>query len=578
MATAKRLYLYSVSGIGLGLVLYAATILMGLLFDKLGLGASLPYSAPAGVQANRELLSLAIGLVAVGLPLWLFHWALVERMVSGDEAAAAVERQSIVRAVYFGLLLLILVSQLAQSGVDVLHEAIVRPLGAGSGYYPISLSGALAGLVAYLGAFLYHAWIRARDIRQGPTIMGAAAWGSRLFHYGLAVGLMIGALYAVGTVIVTAGQALTAGGQSLGPTSSNYYYGGLTPPPASSAPWWVFPLVGALASVVVYGALWLAHWRYAAGLAARVDDQGVDERASRVRLTYFVLVVASVVGYSFIYLSQALGLALQFVVGLWHAKLGQPLWAEILVSLLAALPIVAGWWWHRRRATREWASQPGTALRAIRPLDYFTSLIGIAVFGASLAMFIAAIGQKVTGFGLANVSADAWRSQAVGTIELMAVAAPIWLWPWLAGQRRLAINPLGEKRSTARKAFLLAVAGGTVIAGAGSLGFILYRLTRIAVGLNSSSLGEDVRMPLCILAVSVGLLAYHLYWIRRDQDAVFLVGEDVQVPAPADVATPAHELVVVGPAGADLEALRASLAERLPDGFLIVVRPREGTA
>src|SRR5664279_2457406 len=110
MATAKRLYLYSVSGIGLGLVLYAATILMGLLFDKLGLGASLPYSALAGVQANRELLSLAIGLVAVGLPLWLFHWALVERMVSGVEAAAAVERQSIVRAVYFGLLLLILVS------------------------------------------------------------------------------------------------------------------------------------------------------------------------------------------------------------------------------------------------------------------------------------------------------------------------------------------------------------------------------------------------------------------------------------------------------------------------------------
>ncbi|HEY5472431.1 MAG TPA: hypothetical protein VIK32_04480, partial [Candidatus Limnocylindrales bacterium] len=60
--------------------------------------------------------------------------------------------------------------------------------------------------------------------------------------------------------------------------------------------------------------------------------------------------------------------------------------------------------------------------------------------------------------------------------------------------------------------------------------------------------------------------------------AVFLVGEGAQVPALAGAATAAHELVVVGPAGADLEALRASLAERLPDGFSIVARPREGTA
>jgi hypothetical protein len=577
MATAKRLYLYSVSGIGLGLVLYAATILMGLLFDQAGLGSSLPFGTPNNVQINREMLSLAIGLVAVGLPLWLLHWALVERMVSGDGTAAAAERQSIVRAAYFGLVLLILVSQFAQSGIDVLREAIVRPLGAGnSNYYPVSLSGALAGLVAYFGAFAYHAWIRARDIRRGPTIKGAAAWGSRLFHYWLAVGLMVGALFAVTTVITTAGQALTGGGN----VAANYYYGGLPPAVASSAPWWVYPLVGAVASAIVYGALWLAYWRYAAGVAARGDQQGADERSSRVRLTYFVLVVAAVVGYSLTFLSHALSLALQYVVGSWHVSLAQPLWAEILTSLLVTLPMVAGWWWHRQRATREWAFQPGTALRAIRPLDYLTSIIGLAAFGTALVMFIAAIGQKVADLDVnpGHMSADSWREGAVGTIALMAVSAPIWLWPWLAGQRRLAVSALGERRSTARKAFLFSVGGVTVIAGAASLAFIVYRLTRIAVGLQTSSLGEDVRMPLAILAVSVGFLAYHLYWIRREQGAEVQAGDVVLDATAVETAEPAHELVVVGPAGADLEALRASLAERLPDGFSIVVRPREGAA
>lgn len=579
MATVKRLYLYGVSGIGLGLVLYASTLLLGLLFDKAGLGSSLPFYSTSNSQTDREMLSLAIGFVAVGLPLWLFHWALIERMVSDDGPVATAERQSIVRAVFFGLVLLFLVSQVAQSGIDAIRESIVRPVGATGGYFQVSLSGALAGLVAYLAAFLYHGWIRARDIRRGPTITGAAAWGSRLFLYWPAAGLAIGGLYAVGTTITTAVQAIT-GSAAFPPVPSYDYYnnGRLMPTVASSTPGWVYPLAGAAVSAVVYAALWLVFWRYAAGVAARADQQGADERASRVRLTYFVVVVASVVGFAIMNLSGALSLTLQFVVGARRASLFGPVWADVLAPLLVALPMIAGLWWHRRRAIRESFYQPETALRAVRPLDYVTAIIGLAVFGGALTMFIAAIAQKATGLGLGYVSTDSWRAATVGLIAVIAVAAPVWLWPWLAAQRRIALRTLDEERSTARKAFLLSVGGATVIAGAGSLAFILYRLTRVAVGLTSSSLGEDVRMPLVILAVSFGFLAYHLYWIRRDQDVAVQAGELGQAAATAQVVAPARELVVFGPAGADLEALRVSLAERLPDGFSIVVRPRDSTA
>lgn len=591
MATAKRLYLYLVSGVGLGLLLAATSILAGLLLDRFGLGSTATISGPASDHASRESLSLAIGFIVVGLPLWLIHWALVERMVAGDGPAAGVERQSIVRAVYFGIVLVWLIALAAASGADLLREAICRPLGAMDPYYSPSISGSAAWLVVALGAFLYHAWIRARDIRQGPPITGAAAWVSRLALYGFAYAAMTVVLVEFGTVISTVVQALT-GYMGLAPISYAVSGSGpLVSNQSAAAAWWVRPVVGATASALLYGAAWLGHWLYASRIATRDDRQGVDERASRVRLTYFVLVVAAAVGYAVAGFGAALSIPLRVVFGSWHSAMGQSNWGEALVPLLAIVPLLAAWAWHRGRAAREWLWQSGSPLRAIRPMDYLTSLVGLAAFAYALAWFLGALTQNVTGTdygpGYSVDSVDHWRTSAAQTIGVMVAAAPIWLWPWLAGQRRRRIDVLGEARSTSRRAFLFAVGGATVLTCASSAAFIVYRTTRVGVGLEGTSLGSDLRLPLCALIVAVPLLAYHGFWIRRD----LAVARDAVEPAPAATpaeeaapqlapahvqasaaTSPSQELVIVGPAGADLETLRASVAEKLPDGYTITVR------
>jgi hypothetical protein len=120
-------------------------------------------------------------------------------------------------------------------------------------------------------------------------------------------------------------------------------------------------------------------------------------------------------------------------------------------------------------------------------------------------------------------------------------------------------------------------------------------MTRVGVGLEGTSLGSDLRLPVCALVVAAPLLAYHAFWIRRDLAVAREAVEPAREAAPAHEATPvqltpaalaeaaagtrqAQELVIVGPAGADLETLRASLADKLPDGYSMTVRLGGGGA
>jgi hypothetical protein len=588
MATAKRLYLYGVSAVSLGLVLYAASILAGLLFDRLGMesGATVLYSTDS--QSSRESLSLAIGLIAVGLPAWLVHWSLTERMVTRPGPSAAAERQSIVRAVYVGLVLLWLAIEIAAAGTDLLREAICRPLGATALYYSSgSLSAPLAWLLIGSGAFAYHGWIRARDLRLGPTITGAAAWWSRLAFYGFAAGAVTAALFAAGTALGTLGQALT-GYSGMNPVPLDAYSRSQLLQPATAA-WWVRPVVTGLATALVYGAAWFGHWWYAVRLADRTDQQGLDERASRVRLTYFVWIVAVAVSYALFYVGESLSTALRYVVGAWYMGWGQSIWGEVAVPLVTVLPLTAGWAWHRRRAIGESRAATGSPLRAARPLDYVTSFIGLVVLAPVMIWFLAEMIQQITGPGLGVASRDDWRSSAADAIGLMVAAAPFWLWPWLSSQRRLSIDRIGEATSTARRAFLFAVSGLAVAAAAISAAFIVYRLTRVATGLDSTSFGSDVRVPLCAVIVAVPLLTFHAFWLRRDLGETREAGQPAPTVGVAEVAYPAalppsaqpatstQELVIDALAEADLEPIRAWLVAALPVGYTVSVRSKPGT-
>ena len=116
MQTARRLYLYLLSGIGLGVLVSGLSMLLTVLLEQLGLGprGELGFG---GDDPVRQQLTLASALTVVALPVWLLHWRAVERSVAHDRPDAALERTSGVRGLYFaialGALLLVAATGLA---------------------------------------------------------------------------------------------------------------------------------------------------------------------------------------------------------------------------------------------------------------------------------------------------------------------------------------------------------------------------------------------------------------------------------------------------------------------------------
>ena len=596
MATAKRLYLYTVSAIGLGLILAAGTTLLRLVLVRLGIHAVDPFSSgfyavvPGYGNPDREALAGAIGMMVVGLPLWLIHWGLAERMVRGDGADAEAERHSILRSIFFAVVLGSLLGYAASSFVDALREGFAAPLGATDPWTYVDLAGSAATVVVVGAAWCYHAWIRASDLRHGPALRGPAAWISRLYLYGAAFVGLAAALAATTSLLNTVVDA-ASGSQGVGPFSNGF---GPAPSPGMVVPtaaWWVRPVVAAGATLLVWGWVWAGHWLYANRLHARADEHGQSERASRVRLAFFVGVVALGVGVASGAFAQALGALISVVVGAAPTRGTRAALRDVGAPAVAAAFYIVAWWAHRRYAIHEQARvEGGSPLRAIRPMDYITALFGLGLLAGGLAALIGLLVEyaargNFTGLGLPGYYGS-WRSEGARDIGFAVVGLAVLLWPWLAARRRLAVDRPSEVRSTSRRSYLFLVVGAAVVPAAWGLAIIVSAAARVAVGLDASGFGSSVAYPLAVLVVGAAVAAFHGTILRREMafggrgeavTPVAAVAVEATVPvAPAPV-RPGAEVVIGGPAGADMEPLRAWLAATLPPGYSIGLRPTPET-
>jgi hypothetical protein len=588
MTTAKRLYVYFVAAVGLVLLFNGASIMLRLLVDQGGSGTSAAFMRP-GYDTNKEALSLAISFVVVGLPMWLIHWGYAERMVRRDGPEGAAERRSIVRSVYLGLVLVASLASATTSLADLLRESICNPLGAGLPWSTVDLAGSFAGAVIGTTSWAYHAWVRARDVRTGPLIRGAAAWFSRLYLYGAIYAGLVAVLSATVSLMGTVTDAVAGYAQ----TFAGYDYTSMNVP-APTAAWWVRPVVSSLVAAAIGGALLAGHWMYAGRLRGGDSEQSAAERISRTRQTYFMAVVLTCASYAALTVAQSLGAVLGSIAGAQSSAGLEPLWRTGVVPIMPALLFTVVWLWHRGRAIRE-ASDDAAAPSPRRVADYLVSFLGLVYFAVAAVQLVGLLLDRVMGSTRLFASLDNWRWQASQAIALAAVFASIWLWSWLACQRRLRVQGLTETRSSARRAYLFLVAGATIVPGAASVAFILYRFVRIGVGLEAGSLGSDLSFPLATMLVTAPLLAYHALAIRRDSPLGGAVVVPVvtaaaaaaaapgalaaaSVPAPVAEIPAMQELVIDAPPGADLEALKTALAERLPAGYSIRVRPANGHA
>ena len=110
-AAVRRLYYYLVAAAGLALTWVGAVVLLQTLFDVWFVDQGL-----SGFWA--EPLATGLSLLAVGAPVWAFHWRAVQRVARQPDAEGAAERNALARRIYlYGIALigaLILLFELAQ--------------------------------------------------------------------------------------------------------------------------------------------------------------------------------------------------------------------------------------------------------------------------------------------------------------------------------------------------------------------------------------------------------------------------------------------------------------------------------
>lgn len=545
MQTARRLYLYLLAGIGLGVLVSGVSLLLTTLFQALGLGGG---EVLSGGQAVRERLTLATAMSAVALPVWLIHWFVAERGVRPGRPGADAERSSAVRGLYFALVLGGLLIALFVSAGSLVEYAVQSLTGDAPDFR--EPAGDLGLLVAAAAAWGYHIRVRIRDWRTG-SIFGAGAWLPRAYLY---------AATFVGLLLLLFGTA------DLLALVSRMVIGAPDPVFDSGQAWWSFPLATAVSRVLIGAVAWIGHWWYANRLWTDPSARGALERAARPRFAYYVAALVVSAAAAIGYLGQGLSGVLDAAFGTLDSD--NRVVAELVATLLAAVLFAIAWRIHAGwlRAAAAEPGGPGNAAGE-RLVAYPTALVGLALGAVAIGRLLGQLIETLFGGGQVVVGGLLALEIVADFVPYALLGAGAWLWQWSRITRTRRVDPIGEGASTVRRAALLLVLAIAVLAGVAALGTILYQLFGTIFGIDARG---DLGVPLGALIAALAVAAFHGQLLRGDAR----VRDAVAAPSTEDAraARPVAELslVLVAPAGTDpaeLTRVRLALEEELPDGY-----------
>jgi hypothetical protein len=522
MQTAKRLYLYLMSGVGLGVLLAGIARFLGWGFAELGVR---PIGGTMYLPSAREQLSLAGALLIVGALVWGAHWWFAQRSVRADRPGASVEQQAGLRSFYFAAILAVTVVWAAMSAFELVKQGVHAVVGRPE-YAWFDPAAAWAGLITAGAAFAYHAWTRIGDGRK-VELHGAAAWWTRLYRYVAA--------FAGGALVLLGGIWLiqTATGLAFASISTSPRFG------------WPEILASPIAMVVVGFTLWLGHATYSA------RRQG--ERGTRLRMTYLAAALAGGLAGTIVYLGRAVAVPVASALGVERLVIADVLiggrndaLAAVIVGVVGALAFAGVAWLHRRTLHAEGAvaddlAQMTTARRADATI---TALVGLAYAAVAGARLIGVAIAVVAGGATFAGGSDGPRHVLAEFLPVALVATPVWLWGWVRMERRRAAMPEDEARSTVRRSALLVVLAAAILSGISSLAVVLYRAFDMLLGGFAANLLVELSTPIAVVVVALVVVAYHGVSLRRDLQ---LAGGRLLAPATEATWPDAVELVLVGP-------------------------------
>jgi hypothetical protein len=488
MLTVRRVYLYLVTAISLTAVTWAVIALARLVLTE-GIG-----------QGQITGLATMLAIIIVGLPIFLFHWLMAQRLAK----ASPDERRSPVRQLFFYSMLAIAATPIWANIYRLVEKALIWLVGGEIPYsvypYDLTLTEHITAILIW-GIIGLYLWRLAQTQDHGPqTIVELINRGIWRFY--------LLAFATVGLVMVTWGgfgvmQNLM---QSVG---------GIL---------WHTVIAGSIAQLLIGTVIWLSHWLILQRALGR--GESLEERSVLRKIYLYLLVFL----FSLMALSSGTLLLKRFI----ELLLGAPPASEPLLSQLSVpLPLlILGsifWAYHWSVLNHDAAQAPELPRQAgvRRVYAYLVAGVGLAVLLTGLVGLLSLIIDMLT-IQLA-VGFDTQREQVALFMAMILVSTPVWLLPWRAVQQRVeqasvsenASDPIAtsEYRSLGRRIYLYGFVFVASLAIFGSAGWFVYHLLTALLG---ADLPDDF-ITLTLKALVIGLLAvgvwlYHWRILRRDGD------------------------------------------------------------
>lgn len=553
MQTVRRLYVYLLSGITLGFLIYGLITLVEVALSALGVGGD-------GIGGRREQLSLAAALIGVGLPVWAIHWWFAERGLDPNRPNAEEERSSTVRALYLTVVMIVLLSVGAFAARDLVREFALgflpRPQDDFYGYSSGSAARSLATLLVTAAAWGYHVAIRRRDLARGP-LEGAAAWLPRVYVYGATLTGLVITLQAFGDLARYAGE-------TLWPISGIDDSGGYRS----------YAFADAVSLLAVWTVGWFGHWWYAGRLLIAAGWRASSERAARLRLAFFVAVILAG-AFSVIRLTaEAVRAVLIPVLDATDAIGGNlgltDLVRAVVVALVSAVPWAVAWWLHQRWMHEEAleADDPTRPAIATRLDLHAVALVGLAFAAVGTGWLVGLLIDVAMSGSLTVGGSGFWRAELANFVPFTLIGLAVWVWRWWPIQARHQADPPAEAASTIRRSFLLIILAASVITSLGSLAYVLYRLFGSLLGANLDGGGIlELSMPIGALVAAGAVALYHGLALRRD--LALRAASEAELPAKPMEERSRRSLILFGPPDADVDATVIALRQVLPPGFTL---------
>jgi len=482
MQTIRRLYLYVVALVSVEVVLWGA------------IGLARSFFAGAAIGGSVAQLAGALSLILVGLPVFLIHWLLAQRLALHDPE----ERSARLRAIFLYGALLVLLLPAAQNALALFNRLFLSAFG-----QPLfrvmfgasqTLSDNLVAILFSLAVAAYFYTVLLSDWRAAPQ-GDSFPEVRRLYRY-------IWMFYGLLLVFFGVQQVLLFILTSLGEVGAS------KPAFVGTASM----LANGLALLLVGVPIWVFAW---VRIQRSLDDPA--EAGSLLRLVALYLLAFASLSAGLVSAGMTLYGLLRFALGEAFSFAG--LLGEIADPLSVLIPAALVWAYYGRVLRREVKSLQDEPRRAdLRWLySYILAAIGLVATFIGLYLLLSFL------LDLLLDPSVAWgfvlRNNLAAALSTLAVGLPLWLLAWLPLVKEAAAE--GEsgdraRRALVRKVYLFLALFAGVLGVMFSSGALLYQVIRALLGQPAPDmlLVSARLLALALLFVLLGL--YHWQALRID--------------------------------------------------------------